>query len=233
MPTGYFRFYEELNEYLPVEKRKDRFAHTFKHLSAVGSVLESMGIPLQEIDLLLVNDQSADFSRTIGDGDFVSIFPVFESMDIGSLASLPFRPLRKTRFILDIHLGKLARKLRLLGFDSLYGNDTTNDRLISIMEKEKRIILTRNRRLLEESGISHGYRVREKNPDTQTVEIIHRFDLLNAIRPFNLCLECNLPLTPIGKDVIRDVLPPGIRQGFDLFYHCPGCRRNYWQGTHF
>lgn len=233
MSTGHFRFYEELNEYLPVEKRKKRFAHSFNDLSTVGSVLESLGIPLQEIDLLLVNEKSADFSRTINDGDFVSVYPVFESMDISSLASLPSRPLRKTRFFLDVHLGKLARKLRLLGFDSQFENNTTSDQLICIMEKGERIVLTQNRRLLQGSGTSHGYWVREETTDSQTVEILHRFDLLNAIRPFTLCLGCNLPLTPIEKSIIRDDLPPRIRRDFELFHHCPGCGRNYWHGSHF
>jgi len=233
MPTLHFRFYEELNDHLPAEKRKKGFFHYFVEFLTVGEALQSFGVPLEEVDLLLVDGRSVDFSWRIRDDIAVSVYPMFESMDIGSLTKLPSRPLRQVRLVLDCHLGKLARHLRLLGFDSLYNKDSDDEELITYMEKEKRIILTRNREILKQKRVTHAYCVHEENPADQTVEIINRLDLINAIQPFTRCLECNTPLEKIKKQDIQDMLPPLIQRDFDLFYHCRGCGRNYWQGSHF
>lgn len=233
MPTLHFRFYEELNDYLPAEKRKRRFSHFFEEFLTVGEAVRALGIPLEEVDLLLVDGRSVDFSWRIRDGAAVSVYPVFESMDIGSLARLPSRPLRDTRFVLDVHLGKLARNLRLLGFDSLYPKNAGEEELILRMENEQRIILTRNRGLLKRKRVSHAYCVHEENPVLQTVEVAHRLDLINNLRPFTRCLECNSLLRKIDKQDISGQLPPQTQSDFDLFYQCPGCRRNYWRGSHF
>lgn len=229
MPTLHFRFYEELNDYLPAAKRKVRFAQTFKKDPAtVQEALRSLGVPLHAIDLVLVNGEPAEFSRRVEDGDEVSVYPEFESFDIGPLTPLADRPLRRTRFVLDVHLGKLAKKLRLLGLDCLYRNDYTDRDLLSIVEKEKRILLTRDRRLLESKKVTHGIRVLEEDPDRQTVEIVHRLDLLNALAPFTRCLECNRILQKIEKSGVT--LRSKTRTHSESVYRCPECKRIYWQG---
>ncbi|MBI4389353.1 MAG: Mut7-C ubiquitin/RNAse domain-containing protein [Nitrospinae bacterium] len=233
MPTVHLRFYEELNDFLPAEIRKKGLSRPFDAGATAGEVISGLGVPLDRIDLLLVNGEPADFSRKLLDNDRVGVYPVFESLDIGSAARLPGRPLRNLRFAADVHLGKLARKLRLLGFDCLYRNDSSGDGLIAVMKSEGRVILTRDQRLLERKAVSRGYCVRSELPGDQVLEVVRRFDLPNAIRPFTLCLECNLPLAEVEKKEIAESLPPLVRRDFEKFYQCPGCRRNYWQGSHF
>ena len=123
MHKATFRFYEELNDFLPKEKRKKRFEHNFIDRASVKDVIESFGVPHTEVDLIIVNGESKNFSYIINDGDDISVYPVFESIDISNLQKLRPEPLREPKFILDVHLGTLARYLRMLGFDTNYRND--------------------------------------------------------------------------------------------------------------
>src|SRR5262245_50224433 len=104
--TAYFRFYEELNDFLPIEKRKIEFEQHVTSTSSIKDIIESLGIPHTEVDLILVNGQSVDFSYRINSHDHVSVYPQFEALDIASVTRLRPKPLRVTRFILDVHLGK-------------------------------------------------------------------------------------------------------------------------------
>jgi len=232
MLTARFRFYEELNDSLPEEKRKKRFAAHFPGPVTVGDAVESLGVPAGQVDLLLVNGRSAEFSRLLQDGDDIAVYPVFEALDIESVTRLPDRPLRDLRFVLDVHLGKLARTLRLLGIDSLYRNDLTPGQLIGIMQREGRVILTRSRELLEKAGVTHGFRLRAIHPEDQAVEILVRFDLCYAARPLSRCLECNAPLEAVGKVDVPESLPPEVEKNYDRFNTCPQCRKTYWEGSH-
>ncbi|MBI5427603.1 MAG: Mut7-C ubiquitin/RNAse domain-containing protein [Nitrospinae bacterium] len=233
MPTVQLRFYEELNDFLPLQDRKKWLSRPFDAGATAGEVVGALGVPLDRIDLLLVNGEPADFSRKILDGDRVGVYPVFESLDIGPATRLPGRPLRDIRFVADVHLGKLARQLRLLGFDCLYRNDSSDNDLIAVMKNEGRVVLTRDRRLLGRKAVSRGYCVRSEMPGDQALEVVRRFDLSDALRPFTLCMECNLPLAEVGKEEIVETLPPLVRRDFEKFHQCPGCKRNYWQGSHF
>ena len=118
-----FRFYEELNDFLPREKRKVSFDYHFEGNPGIKDVIEALGVPHAEVDMLLVNGQSVDFEYQLQDGDRVAVYPVFESMDISAVSKVRQVPLREPKFVLDVHLGKLAKRLRLLGFDTLYRND--------------------------------------------------------------------------------------------------------------
>lgn len=233
MPEAEFRFYEELNDFLPPAHRKVSFTHSFRGRGSVKDMIESLGVPHTEIDVILVNGVSVDFSCIVRDGDRVSVYPVFESLDITPLVRLRPRPLRETRFVLDTHLGRLARYLRLLGFDTLYRNDYTDDDLARISVGQKRIILTRDRLLLKRGIITHGYCIRSPEPMQQTREILERFDLFNSVAPFTRCLRCNGILEPIEKKLAADRLPPRARQYHDEFNRCISCDRIYWRGTHY
>src|SRR4030042_2496300 len=123
MQHAHFRFYAELNDFLPPERRGVRFTHLFALSTSVKDMIEALGIPHAEIDLILVNGHSVDFSYLVQDGDWISVYPVFESLDITPLVHVRPQPLRETRFILDAHLGKLAIYLRMLGYDTLYRNN--------------------------------------------------------------------------------------------------------------
>lgn len=228
-----FRFYEELNDFLPAERRKRDFELSFSGWPTVKDLIESLGVPHVAVDLVLVNGRSVGFGRHIKDGDRVSVYPVFERLDISSLVRLGPRPLRKSRFILDVHLGKLARALRLLGFDVCYENHLENPEIIRIALKERRIILTRDRFLLKRKAVTRGYWVRSTDPDRQVPEILERFDLYSQVNPFSRCTKCNGLLETVAKSAVADRLQPKTTRYCHAFFRCRGCDRIYWKGSHF
>lgn len=205
----------------------------FKGNPSVKDSVESLGVPHTEIDLILVNGQSVDFNRQLRDGDQVSVYPVFESLDISPLIRLRAKPLRNPRFILDVHLGRLAKKLRMLGFDSLYQNDYTDPVIIDLSLKEKRIILTCDRGILKNKSVTHGYWIRSRQVDEQLREVIHHFDLSSRIDAFWRCMVCNGTVKKVHQKMIEDRLLPRTAQYFNEFYICEGCHRIYWKGSHY
>lgn len=233
MKRASFRFYAELNDLLPTDKRHITFTHFFEHPSSVKDTIESLGVPHTEVDLILVNGESVDFSYLVQDGDHISIYPVFESIDITPLVRVRAQPLREPRFVLDTHLGRLARYLRMLGFDTLYRNDYDDEELARIASQAHRILLTRDPGLLKRSMVTHGYWIRENDPHRQAREVLQRFDLLGALAPFTRCLQCNAPLQPVSKQAILDRLPPMTQKVYTEFHRCPACERIYWKGSHY
>jgi uncharacterized protein with PIN domain len=228
-----FRFYAELNDFLPAERRGVTFRYPYPGRAAIKDVIEAVGVPHTEIDLILVNGRSVDFVYVAQPGDQVSVYPVFESLDISPLNRLRPQPLRESRFVLDTHLGRLASHLRLLGFDTLYRNDYGDEELARISSDERRILLTRDVGLLKRSLVTHGYFVRATNPQQQTAEVLRRFDLFGQIRPFRLCLRCNGRLRPVEKEVIAGRLPAEASQQYQEFRLCQSCQRIYWKGSHY
>src|SRR5437868_7866953 len=152
-----FRFYEELNDFLAPALRKCEFPYAFTGTPSVKDAIEAIGVPHTEVDLVLVDGESVDFTRRLTGGERVAVYPVFERLDIAPVTRLRARPLRRTRFVLDVHLGKLARYLRLLGFDSVYRNDYDDHTIVALAHEEQRIILTRDTGLLKHSAVTHGH----------------------------------------------------------------------------
>ena len=233
MSQAFFRFYAELNDFLPPYRRQVTFSSSFQGNPSIKDAVESLGVPHTEIDLILINWVSVDFSHPVEDGDQVSVYPVFEGLDIGSLVRLRPRPLRDPCFVLDTHLGRLATYLRLLGFDSLYRNDYGDEELARISADEKRILLTRDRGLLKRNLVTNGYCVRSSNPRRQIKEVVERFDLVEAAAPFKRCLRCNGLLKAVDKREIAGRLPPNTRQYYQVFYGCTTCSQLYWRGSHY
>lgn len=232
--TATFRFYEELNDFLPVEKRKVAFSHQFAGGTSVKDIIESQGVPHTEVDLILINGKSVDFAYQVNDGDYVSIYPVFEAIDVQPVTRLRPEPLRNTCFVVDVHLGKLTKYLRLLGFDTAYQKNHDDKEIIAISEKEKRIILTRDIGLLKHKKVTHGYFLRETNPKKQIKEVVEHFDLIRKCRPFTRCLECNGLIEKINESNIPlKKIPPRVIENRQEFYQCNECSRVYWQGTHY
>ena len=189
-----FRFYEELNDYLPEEKKKVFFAYNFKGSPSVRDVIESIGVPHTEIDLILVNSKSVEFSYSLKDGDIVSIYPVFETLDISNVTHLRKKPLREPKFILNSHLEKLNGYLQKIGLDTFYRECYKNNEIIKIAVREGRIILTQNPEILKNREVIHGYFIRSKSPKKQLNEVIDYFDLYSKISLFpdkNLSIKEN------------------------------------------
>lgn len=233
MKRACFRFYAELNDFLPPAKRQKRFTHSFDGRVSIKDMIESLGVPHTEVDLILVNGGSVDFDYLVQHGDRISVYPVFETIDIAPLVRVRPQPLREPCFVLDTHLGKLAAYLRMLGFDTRYRNDFLDDELARISSEEGRILLTRDRGLLKRGVVSHGYCVRESNPRQQLVEVLRRFDLVESITPFRRCIRCNGLLKSVPKQTIIDRLPPKTQQYYDEFHICESCAQIYWKGSHY
>jgi uncharacterized protein with PIN domain len=232
MARAELRFYEELNDFLTPALRKVAFSHEFDRRASVKDMIESFGVPHPEVDIILVNGRSVDFSYIVQDGDHISIYPVFESLDISPLLRLRPEPLRSPAFVLDSNLGRLARYLRLLGLDCLYQNDFDDKTVATIADKELRIVLTRDRALLQRKIITRGYFVREVRPRLQVKEVLARFDLYRLVEPFSRCIRCNGDLQAVDKQTIEGRLEPKTRQYFDSFRICAACGQIYWQGSH-
>ena len=226
------RFYEELNDFLPPHRRKTEFERDLPEPTTTKDLIEGCRVPHTEVDLILVNGEPVTFDHLIEDGDRVSIYPVFESLDISGSTRLQERPLRNPRFVVDVNLGKLARYLRMAGFDTVYRNDAPDDELIGLMLEEDRALLTRDRPLLMRSAVKKGYLVRSDHAADQLEEVLNRFDLKKMVRPYTRCMHCNAGLTPVDKSEIIDRLKPLTKRHYDTFSQCTGCGKLYWKGSH-
>ena len=229
---AYFRFYAELNEFLPNDQKYQLVPVNFKGRQSVKHLIESSGIPHTEVDLVLVNGRSVDFCYLVQQDDRITVYPVFESLDISPLLRLRPKPLRVARFVLDGHLGRLAAYLRMLGFDALYRNDFDDEELAEISASQRRILLTRDRVLLKRSKVTHGFCLRTKDSRQQLLDVIQRFDLLSQLSPYTRCISCNGMLEKVEKSEIVDQLQPKTRKYFNEFSHCVGCGKIYWKGSH-
>ncbi len=233
MPDAIFRFYGNLNDFLPAARRSVAFAHTFTGRVSVKDAIESFGVPHPEIDLLLANGVPIEFSHRLRPGDRIAAYPAFGHLDIGATSLVRPPPLDGLRFVLDTHLGRLAAYLRLVGFDTIYGHDWDDERLAETSSRERRMLLTRDAGLLKRSIIDYGYWVRQTQPRLQLAEISGRLDLSASARPFCRCLRCNTLVTRAAKSEVLDRLPPRTREHYDEFWICGGCGRVYWKGGHY
>jgi uncharacterized protein with PIN domain len=230
---AWFRFYAELNDHLAPEEQFQSLEKTFFVAGSVKDMIESFGVPHTEVELILVNGESADFCRQVRNGDRVAVYPVFESFDVASELRVRPEPLRDPRFVLDVHLGKLAGYLRMLGFDAAYSNSATDPELAQRAAGEQRILLTRDRGLLMHGSVTRGYWLRETDSRRQAAEIVRRFDLARLVRPFTRCMACNAILQTAEPVEVQQRLPARITELYEHFLRCPGCGRIYWQGSHY
>ena len=232
-PTSSFRFYEELNDFLPPERRKRDFDIEIDRSRSVKDAIESAGVPHTEVDLILVDGRSVDFTHLLRGGERVAVYPMFESLDIAPLVRLRPRPLRDPRFVADGHLGKLARHLRMAGFDTLWSNAWDDDEIVNISAVQKRTILTRDKAMLRRSDVDRGYFVRATESEAQLAEVLRALQLEAMLAPFTRCRECNTLLEDVPREAVLDRLPEKVRGLYERFKRCPGCERVYWEGTHF
>ena len=233
MKRADIRFYAELNDFLLPERRNRTTSYAFLVSGSVKDMIEALGVPHTEVDLILANGQSVDFSYRVQHGDRISVYPVFEAIDISPLIRLRPRPLRDLRFVADAHLGRLAAYLRMAGFDTLYRRDYQDEELAAISSNEKRTLLTKDRGLLKRNAVTRGCYVRAMNPQEQLGEVLQRFDLLGSISPFQRCVHCNALLQPTRKESVSDRLQAETKQYYDEFTVCPSCDRIYWKGSHY
>jgi len=227
------RFYEELNDFLPIDYHKKWLIYEFTWKDTVRNALESFGVPHTEVDLVLVNSKPVAFDEELKDGDLISVYPVFESIDISETTRLRQEALRNAEFILDVHLGKLTGYLRMLGFDCLYRNNLEDNEIIRLASEQQRIILTRDKGILRNKKVTHGYYLRSDDPREQVKEIIRRFDLKYQIKPFSRCMNCNGLQERVSKEEVSSMLQENTRKYYHEFYRCISCGNVYWKGGHY
>jgi uncharacterized protein len=228
-----FRFYEELNDYLPAAVRKRTFSRTIAGTPSVKDAIEAVGVPHTEIDLILVNGRSVRFDHRLRGGERVAVYPMFERFDITPIHRLRPRPLREARFVADVHLGALARLLRLLGFDTRYANDLDDAQLADLTARERRVLLTRDVGLLKRKVVVRGQWLRHREPELQLQEVVEALQLRRSLRPFTRCMMCNGALASVSRPSVKSIVPPLAFRRFRVFHRCRECRRVYWRGTHY
>ncbi len=217
------RVYAELNDFVPTGLRGVPVRRPFRAHQTVKDVIEAFGIPHTEVDLVLVNGEPVDFAHRPAPDDRLSVYPVFETIDIGPVTRLRPRPLRDPRFVIDVHLGRLARLLRLVGFDARWENDLDDRTLAAISDSEHRILLTSDRGLLKRRRVTHGLFVRPGPPVDQAVDVVRRLDLRDRLAPFTRCLRCGGELAAVTKAEVADRLEPLTRQNVEDFQQCRAC----------
>ena len=233
MPEVIFRFYEELNDFLSPRRRKKDFQVGFKGRESVKDMIEALGVPHTEVDLILVNGKSVDFGYIIQHGDRISVYPIFESLNIKDVTRLRKVPLRQTRFIADINIRDIVKYMRALGLDVRYDALLSPREIIRISKRENRTILTKSRKLLKFRNVTHGIFIRPGTTVEQIRGIIDYLSLRELIEPFSRCLQCNIPLVGVSKDRILDRIPAKTREFYDEYSYCTACDSIYWKGTHY
>lgn len=227
------RFYKELNDFLAKDKRESAFNYDYKQAGSVKYIIESVGVPHTEVDLIIVNGESVDFHYQINCGDNISVYPANTSLDITPLIHCQPEPLEKSQFILDVHLGKLAAYLRMSGFDTLYRNDYDDPELAKISLESQRILLSYDRQLLMRKNITRAYFVRSRQPQQQLLEVISRFNLSHKLKPFTRCIQCNGCLQKVEKKTVKNRLLPRTLKYYEDFFECQSCHKVYWKGSHY
>jgi uncharacterized protein len=222
MAQATFHFHGELVSFLAPGRRAGAFSHDGARAATVKHAIESLGVPHTEAGRLLVNGQPATLDRIVREDDAIEVFP----HEGGWPEDGPLL------FLADAHLGGLARFLRMLGFDTLYDNALHDRAIVEIAACERRIVLTRDRELLKCRELARGCFVHARKPEAQLREVAARFGLEQRMLPFTLCLHCNLRLELLERGAAVAHVPAGIAERYDVFVQCPGCRRVYWEGSH-
>lgn len=223
------RFYGDLSDIAWDTDRDGEARVPVEQPRSVKDAIESCGVPHTEVDLVLVNGHSVDFTQPVGADDRVAVYPPFVDLDVPSRVRAPQIP---PRFLLDVHLGRLARRLRVLGFDTAYRNAADDADLARESAAQRRWLLTRDRGLLMRSVVTHGYLLRSLDPRLQVFEVVRRFKLNDLVVPMSRCANCNGLLHPVEKSAVSHLLEPATRRDHEVFAQCAGCGQVYWEGSH-
>ncbi|WP_309049964.1 Mut7-C RNAse domain-containing protein [Streptomyces sp.] len=221
-PEIHISFAPGLRLFVAAERRAGRTPVITDGVSSLGHVVESLGVPLTEAGRLLVDGRPVDVSHVPAAGETVEV------EDVARPQAVPGAPLR---FLLDVHLGTLARRLRLLGVDAAYESEDIGDPALATRSaRERRVMLSRDRGLLRRRELWAGAYVYSDRPDEQLRDVLERF--APPLAPWTRCTACNGELTEADKDAVRARLERGTEKTYDVFAQCGECGRVYWRGAH-
>lgn len=233
MKEATFHFHGGLNDFLPRSQRDKPLTYPFDWRASIKDMVESLGPPHSEIELLVVNGESVDFDYIVQPGVRIDVYDDFEAVTLPEKVALRPALEGRPRFVLDTHLGRLASYLRMLGFDTLYRNDYPDDELAYVSNVEQRILLTRDIGLLKRSLVIYGYFMRATHPKQRVLEVMARFDLQTWVIPFKHCMKCNGALHRVEKADILAEISPKTARFYDEYHRCQHCGRIYWKGSHY
>jgi uncharacterized protein with PIN domain len=221
-PEIHVAYAPELAVFLPHGRRSGTSALTTDGVSSLGHVVESTGVPLTEVGTLLVDGREVPVSHVPVTG---------ESVEVGAVRRPQRVPGAPLRFLLDVHLGTLARRLRLLGVDTAYeSTDIGDPALAALSAAEKRVMLSRDRGLLRRRELWAGAFVYSTSPEEQLRDVLERFR--PELRPWTRCTACNGLLKEATLEEVADQLHGGTQRSYDVFAQCRQCGRAYWKGAH-
>jgi len=226
------RFYGTLNDFLRPGYRQISFLHGYTGSPSVKDIIESVGVPHVEVSLILVNGNRVPFAFHPENGDRISCYSRFHNINIGNINLLKDVP-DNPRFILDVHLGKLVKYMRIMGFDTLYKTNFTDDEILRVASSEERIILTRDLGILRNGLAKMGYYIRSTAPRMQLIEVMDAYSLREKSNPFSRCSICNGLVETISKEEVLKELNANTIKYYEDFFRCRSCGQIYWEGSHF
>jgi len=223
------RFHAQLNQFLRPEQRERTVTLALSAPAPVRHLAETLGVPHTEIDRVLLQGQPVSLEAQVCAGDAVELFPA----EPGLASSVRPPPPAPPRFVVDAHLGQLAKYLRWLGFDARCDNDVGDRAIASTAAAERRVVLSRDRALLMRREILYGFYVPQTDPWEQLREVVARWQLCPLVEPFSRCMECNQPLRQAAPRQVLEKVPQDVRRWETQYLACPGCGRVYWRGSHY
>ena len=223
------KFYDSLNKLLKKEKRDKELSLELKLRQSVKDLIEALGIPHTEVGMIVIDGKREEFSFILKDGQKIEVYPAFNGVEEPKFQDLIDYP---KKFILDVHLGRLAKYLRIFGIDTLYENYYSDEEIVKIALKEGRVILTRDRGILKRRVVRYGYLVKSNESKEQLREMFLNFDLLPNIKLFFRCISCNGIVERVDKEEIIEELEPLTRKYYNEFFRCAMCKKIYWKGGH-
>lgn len=223
------KFYSSLNKLLKKGRRDKELSLELKLRQSVKDLIEAQGIPHTEIGLIIIDGKREESSYILKDGQKVEVYPAFNDIKEPKFQNMIEYP---KKFILDVHLGKLAKYLRIFGIDTLYENYYSDEEIVETALKEGRVVLTRDRGVLKRKAVKYGYLIKSDESKEQLREIFLNFDLLPNVKPFFRCISCNGVLEKVDKEDVIDELEPLTRKYYNEFFRCTTCKKIYWKGGH-
>jgi len=229
-----FHFVDSLKDFLLARHGGQSIEYHFNGSPSVKDAMEALGVPPPEVAYIVCQGVYIDFNHQLRGGEYISFYPYCRPPLEGVKPLFPLMPVGRPLFIADVHLGRLARYMRVAGFDTIYEKKDMGDEAITaIAAAENRIVLTRDVGLLKRSIINYGYILRSSNSRQQFKEVVARYFLKPLFMPFSKCVHCNGLIKSIDKKEVMSSLPDGIKSNFEKFSICSQCGHIYWEGSHY